>query len=633
MSRSLGVLHVADEPEFAKTAAESLGRADGRLDVVTETSASRALDRLRRAGGAFDCVISDYDTPGMDGLEFLDAVREEHPDLPFILFTDEGSEVVASDAIARGVTDYLPRRGGAEQYDRLADRVRDAVEQYRTGREREREVRRLKQEYQSIFEAASDSLFLVDVEGTADDPEFRIRRINPANEAALNASRDEIEGRTYAEAFSPAVVDEIVPNYERCLREGRPIRYEEELPLEGGARVFETTLAPITVGGEISRIVGVSHDITEYKERERRLSRLHEATRDLVAADTADEVAEIASETAVDILDLPMNGVHFYDEGRGGLAPATVSAATREVLGEPPVLDEGVAWQAYQRGEARVHGDVREAEDPYDSETRMRSEMALPLGEYGVFLVSSTDSDAFDDADVALAKTLAANVQSALDRVERERDLQRKTERLDEFASVVSHDLRNPLNTLELSLELAAETGDESHFERCDRAVSRMWHLIDDLLTLARMGESAADVEPIDLSELAGECWGTVDTGGATLDVGAESVVRADEARLRQLFENLFRNSVEHGADGSGVTIAVGDLDDGSGFYVADDGPGIPPGERDEIFERGYSTADRGTGFGLAIVEAIADAHGWTVEATESERGGARFEVSSVETA
>ncbi len=111
------------------------------------------------------------------------------------------------------------------------------------------------------------------------------------------------------------------------------------------------------------------------------------------------------------------------------------------------------------------------------------------------------------------------------------------------------------------------------------------------------------------------------------------------------MFENLFRNSVEHGstssrtesddsvehgrcADGAApVTVSVGTTDDG--FYVADDGVGIPPEERDDVFERGYTTSDTGTGFGLAIVVEVAQAHGWSVSVTESEDGGARFEFTT----
>ncbi|PSQ49283.1 two-component sensor histidine kinase [Halobacteriales archaeon SW_7_65_23] len=222
--------------------------------------------------------------------------------------------------------------------------------------------------------------------------------------------------------------------------------------------------------------------------------------------------------------------------------------------------------------------------------------------------------------------------------------LRAQNERLDEFASIVGHDLRNPLNTLSISLELAERTGDEEHFERATRSVDRMEGLIDDLLALARQGESAGEPEPVSLAAVTDDARDTVEAGDATVTVTEDLTVRADRSRLRQLLENLLRNAVEHGSPnsrgeipehpiqyGGTVTITVGAIDD-RGFYVADDGPGIPDDERGQIFETGYSTAGSGAGIGLAIVKRIVDAHDWEITVTGSEAGGARFEITAVET-
>jgi signal transduction histidine kinase len=122
------------------------------------------------------------------------------------------------------------------------------------------------------------------------------------------------------------------------------------------------------------------------------------------------------------------------------------------------------------------------------------------------------------------------------------------------------------------------------------------------------------------------EAWESVGADGVLL-AEVDGTVRADGTRLHQLLENLLDNAVTHGGDG--VTVTVGETADG--FYVADDGPGVPDSEREAVFDRGYSTTDGGTGFGLRIVQQVAEAHGWTVSLTESEAGGARFEVTGVE--
>ncbi|MFC7194763.1 sensor histidine kinase [Halosimplex aquaticum] len=175
---------------------------------------------------------------------------------------------------------------------------------------------------------------------------------------------------------------------------------------------------------------------------------------------------------------------------------------------------------------------------------------------------------------------------------------------------------------------MAEETGEREHFERGRRALERMEQLIDDLLSLARTGDAQAETA-VDLATAAAESWDGAETGEALVSIETAATIRCREGR-RQLLENLFRNAAEHTT--GAVTVTVGDLPDGAGFFVEDDGPGIPAEDRERVFDSGYSTAADGTGLGLSIVREIAEAHGWDVVLTESERGGARFELTGVET-
>ncbi|RLM70380.1 ATP-binding protein [Halorubrum sp. Atlit-26R] len=225
------------------------------------------------------------------------------------------------------------------------------------------------------------------------------------------------------------------------------------------------------------------------------------------------------------------------------------------------------------------------------------------------------------------------------DRREREETLRRQNERLDEFASIVSHDLRNPLSVAEGYVELARETGDVDHLEKAADAIDRMDELVADLLSLAREGRSVGETESVSLDAVAREAWESVDTGDATLTIEADGTLAANRTRLRELLENVFRNSVEHGSTSgrdspdAPLTVRVGagtfGADDGSpadGFYVEDDGVGLPEEDLDRVFESGFTTDESGTGLGLAISERIAEAHGWTAHALAGADGGARFE-------
>jgi len=246
-------------------------------------------------------------------------------------------------------------------------------------------------------------------------------------------------------------------------------------------------------------------------------------------------------------------------------------------------------------------------------------------------------------------------ITDVTDQEQYRRELERQNERLESFASMLSHDLRNPLSVAAGHLEMAREAqadrpattstqsgtaagdvttvAEPDHLEIVAESHDRMEALIEDVLTLARQGQPIDETELVDLEDLVGQCWNMVSTGEATLEVETEDrFVEADPERLQQLLENLFRNAIEHGTNGrrEALTISVGILEDESGFYVEDDGVGIPEGDRQSVLESGYTTAEGGTGFGLAIVADIASAHDWTVEVTESAEGGARFEFRGV---
>jgi len=256
---------------------------------------------------------------------------------------------------------------------------------------------------------------------------------------------------------------------------------------------------------------------------------------------------------------------------------------------------------------------------------------------------------------------------------------------VDRMASVLSHDLRNPLDVARARLRAGRELDEDKQFDHVEQAHDRIERIIQDVLTLAR-GEDVVNPEQrADMGELARVAWQTVETNGATFEVTDDlPTVVVDRDRASRLFENLFRNAVEHGSTSpqsqapddavehgsmspqsqapddavehgstspdseasqdavehgapggrnptqSGtVTVTVGQFSDG--VYVSDDGTGIPEDRQDRIFEPGYSSDEHGTGLGLAIVERIADLHGWSIDVTSSETGGARFEITGLQ--
>jgi len=211
-------------------------------------------------------------------------------------------------------------------------------------------------------------------------------------------------------------------------------------------------------------------------------------------------------------------------------------------------------------------------------------------------------------------------------------ELEQSNEKLNKFASVVSHDLRNPLMVTKARVDFIRDDAPTEHVETMERNLERMETMIDELLTLARVGESITETTRVSLAAVAGEAWEHTRTDGGTLerDLPADATVEADHDRLLQIFKNLFRNAFDHNT--TPLTLHVGTLKDDSGtelsgFYIEDDGRGIPSEERSTVFDHGYTTSDDGSGFGLSIVQDIVAAHDWKITVCEGEHGGARFEI------
>jgi len=211
-------------------------------------------------------------------------------------------------------------------------------------------------------------------------------------------------------------------------------------------------------------------------------------------------------------------------------------------------------------------------------------------------------------------------------------EMERQNRRLDQFASTLSHDLRNPLAVARGHVKLLRTKLDDSqsdlldHVEKIDGAHDRIDSIIGDVLTLTRKGESVEETDRFELEEAAREAWRNIDSKDATLEIENSISIEGDRSRVLRAFENLFRNSIDH--VGPEVTVTVGLTE--VGFYIEDDGPGIPDEEMDSIFEYGHTTSEDGTGLGLSIVKTIAEAHGWSVWIDGTSGRGARFVFSDV---
>mgnify|MGYP000748231418 CR=1 FL=1 len=579
---SIDVLVVDDEPDYSALVATQLEAEEPRLDVETAASVEDGLNALE--SGSVECIIADDDVPDQDGIAFLRAARAVEPDLPFVLLTGTGSEEVASEAIRAGVTAYFPKHLFPEQFSVLANRVHDAVEAYRAEQELE-ERRRELVTYERLLHSMPESAALY-------DEQDRFLFVNENLAEWYGRPREQLEGTT----------SDLIPMV-RDAREGdpfEPLYAGEERTLSGtiegtfsgqGTAVLEYRFSPLVIDDGVEGVIGVTRDVTERHRREQALKRTKEAFETLFDGmnDTAwvidlDGEFRAVNDTAVETLG-------YSREELLSMAPADIDSEMSDA-------EIAARIEALPADGVHVFETVHETNDGREIPVEVSSSMVTYRDEPAILSV-------------------ARDISS---RKERER-------RLEQFASVVSHDLRNPLNVAQGRLDLAAADCESEHLDAVADAHDQMAALIEDLLTLAREDVSLS-VEPVELRPVVAEAWAGIEAPEATLSIDVEATVAADPDRLRRLFANLLRNAVEHST--GPVRIQVGRC--GDGVSVADDGPGIED-DPDAIFDAGYSTAEQGTGIGLSIVEQIATAHGWSITVSESEDGGARFELGGMDLA
>lgn len=590
MTNPIELLHVEDDEEFADLTATCLHREDERFSITTVHSVRSAEDHL--AEHEVECIVSDHDLSEQTGIELLRTVREEFPDLPFILFTRRGSEEVASEAISAGVTDYLHKKSGTEQFELLANRITTAVENYQRQHLLERQNDLFKKTQELVTVGAWENN-LENGEIYFTDEIYEIYGVAPEYEPDPEADIDRF--------CHPDDRDAVREATSRAVEHGDPYDIEVRITAADGTdKWVRTTGEPQFEDSKCVRVRGTIQDITEQKAREQEL----ESERKFI---------ETSLNTLEDMFYLVDTDGDFQ---RWNDTLPDVTGYTDDEIGSMNALEffDGAHRETI---ESAIHEILETGSNVAEAAITTKDDRRLPHEFRGVRM---TDDAGNPTGIIGIARDITA-------RKEREADLKAQRDRLDEFSRTVSHDLRNPLSVAKGRVKIAQEEFDSEHLDEAATAVNRSLTLIDDLLTRAREGDMTGNLEPVALAPLVADCWEVIPGEKAELTVETSQTISADRSSLRQLLENLLGNAVEHG--GEDVTVRIGDLSDG--FYIADDGVGIPEHERDKIFEVGYARSDESTGFGLGIVKQIVDAHGWEIQGRESDMDGARIEITGID--
>ena len=458
--------------------------------------------------------------------------------------------------------------------------------------------------FDALAEASADGIIMLDDDSI-------IQYANPAVERILGYTPEELVDATIMEIIPERLRDVHAESLQRYLdTDEKHIDWTYvELPglhKDGHEVPLAISINEFEHDGD-HYFVGTFRDISHRKEVEQKLGARKKELRTLIrllpvgviVADSDGELVE-ANEAAKDIWGgfVAANSIADYEQYTGWW-PDT---------GEPVAPDEWPLACAL-RGEEVTDPDVIDIEG-FDGERRTIMVHAMPIRD--------------DEGNVQRAVITMTDIT---ERQAREEQLENQNEQLDRFASMLAHELRNPLEIAQIYLDFLDE-GDDATLDQIANAHDRMDEIIEVLLVLARGQDDIGDREPVGLTGAVKEAWANTTTGSAEIEVVSTQTLYVNPAHLQHLLENLFRNAIEH--SNGAVTVRVGAVEDG--FYVEDTGAGIPEGERKSVTEPGYSTDANGVGMGLTFVTELADTHCWEYTIAESDEGGARFEFTNVDT-
>ncbi len=519
------------------------------------------------------------------------------------------------------------------------------------GRERDRDRIQWNEQVRTMVNNLPVVVFALDADGTFTHSAGK-------GLSALGLEQGELTGASIFDLYAdyPEIIDAA-----REALAGDEVRVTQSVD----DLVFETWYQPVFEGGEVVQVVGVSRNITELKRREERVDELSEATNDLLYTHTEAAVAERVTEIAERVIDRPIAAMWAHDDDDNVLYPIGATETAIEFAGVDiakhlPDMEPGSDEKAiFDAGEPAVIEDYTELDAPSAPGVPLGTLLCLPLDDHGLLCVGSTTVEPFDESERHLLDILSSTATAALDRVARETELddqraelaasnealQRRRDQMEFFNSILRHDILNGMNVIRARGDLLASELDGDQEAYAETIVE--WS--DDIVDLTRKvrsvlqtlsDEAAAETKPVELAPVVESAARRAASmaPGATVDVSVHSdvAVTADDL-LHDVFGNILTNAVEHGStdshdpdDEPGVAVEVTSGVDAEAVTVriADDGPGIAPGVRERIFERGGKSTDSGgTGFGLYFVDAMIASYGGQIRVEESDTGGAAFVV------
>jgi PAS domain S-box-containing protein len=567
------LLYVDDEPDLLDLCKLFLER-EGEFSVVTVTSATSALQLIQER--PFDAIISDYQMPLMDGIEFLKKVRMDFKDIPFILFTGRGREEVVIEAINCGADFYL-QKGGAPraQFSELSHKIRQAI---RT-KQVEQELRMMK----FTVSNAAEGILWINLMGG-------ITFFNDTICTMLGYTREEFALLTIRDINPHFIENHLGPLWSR-------VRERKYLTVEDTNRKKDGSIIPVEILLNYVEF-GPNAYVFAFKQAEDELKSAYEKNKGLM--DHANDAIFIADAKSGMLLDANTKAQELI--GR------TLAEVQLMHESELHPKEEEEKYRAYFKKHAMDGGGLQE-------------EIVIDkIGNHIPVIVSATI------LDLGGRRCMMGIFHNISDIKKAQDALQLANKKLNLLAEITRHDIRNKLTVLGGYLELFTDHPPEPLHSMYLTKLKSAVKMIAANIDFTKLYQDLGVVAPVwhDVSDTFFKACTHIDIKKIRFESDADGVEIFADPLLERVFYNIVANAVEHGNRVSVVRLSSLEVPDGLVIRIDDDGIGIPSHDKETIFQRGFG---KNTGLGLFLSREILSITNITIKESGEFQHGARFEM------
>jgi PAS domain S-box-containing protein len=598
-SEFIRVLYLTSNPD-EENVFELLREAHQEFLVVSRPATEDVIEEV--IDHTYDCIVATNTPTGPRPLDIIEFIRQQDCHTPFVVYTSNFDDSDAGELFDYSAVDFIQKHPDDRANPGvIGERVKHITQQYRDTQQDKNELAKTR----NILNTVSKCVFHVSHTGEIYD-------VTEAVEDEFGYDHETIDTHSFLDFVHPADVGPVLEQLKLKPPEGHDsVSANFQIAAESGEwqhidAIFHRFSSGESIQGVLIDIQDISPYSRSYSPDVATEESVIEHLPDGVFVLDVDGTIQYANRTWADLLKV----------SRDELIGVRLSDVVTPGVMNPEILADMEA--AIDNIQSHIQGDAEQTEFSASTPTEQlltRTNSADGAERtYSIHIQPVPDNP---DSIIGVVRDITEQI-AALPQEQTDSD------HVDEFASLISHDLRNPLSVAFTRCELISRETETEHVEDVIDSLERMDQIIDDVLELANSQDAIHSEDSVTLESLATDCWQQVDQHEATLSVTGGFSFDCDRSKMANVFENLYRNAIEHGGDS--VSVEVGPLPDESGFYIQDDGPGIPDGKEQQIFEQGY-TGGGGTGLGLAIVETIVSGHGWEISAQNGSTGGARFEI------